>query len=293
MDQTSFQGLASAPRGAGSVGESRQYGIKVNPMFSPTSLISCNGRDYCLDGQAARQPVPFAMPRKVDAAIHRPSTLEYWRSTPATDDGMLDNLSKLSPADLAGSTAFLASLRANSKAHPPSRHLRRVVDCGAGIGRVTLGFLSNVSDTVDIVEPVDKFTAEIELGDAFRELRQSKRLGKIYKHGVEAFEPEPATYDLIWNQWCLLYLKDTELVRYLQRCKAGLTDGGWLVVKENVITDKGRTDMYDEVDSSVTRTDRKYRSLFGQAGLKLVASETQTDWPDELYPVVMYALQPL
>ena len=233
------------------------------------------------------------MPRKVDAAIHRPSTLEYWRSTPATDDGMLDNLSKLSPADLAGSTAFLASLRANSKAHPPSRHLRRVVDCGAGIGRVTLGFLSNVSDTVDIVEPVDKFTAEIELGDAFRELRQSKRLGKIYKHGVEAFEPELATYDLIWNQWCLLYLKDTELVRYLQRCKAGLTDGGWLVVKENVITDKGRTDMYDEVDSSVTRTDRKYRSLFGQAGLKLVASETQTDWPDELYPVVMYALQPL
>jgi protein N-terminal methyltransferase len=53
-------------------------------------------------------------------------------------------------------------------------------------------------------------------------------------------------------------------------------------------------DIYDEdeQDSSVTRSDGKFRRLFKKAGLKIVATEQQRGMPKELFPVRIYALKP-
>jgi protein N-terminal methyltransferase len=118
---------------------------------------------------------------------------------------------------------------------------------------------------------------------------------------------EGGNYDLIWNQWCSGHLKDVELSDYLRRCgeavrrgtteeeeEVGGSGGGWIVVKENLSTDPDGRDVYDEVDSNVTRTDAKFRSLFEEAGLVVVRSELQTGFPKGLglYPVRMYGLKP-
>lgn len=68
--------------------------------------------------------------------------------------------------------------------------------------------------------------------------------------GLESWEPT-VEYDLIWNQWCLGHLTDEQLLIYLQKCGRVLKEGGFVVVKENM-SSMGE-DVFDEVDSSVTR----------------------------------------
>ena len=75
--------------------------------------------------------------------------------------------------------------------------------------------------------------------------------------GHEPFSPEDESgFDVVWCQWCLLYMTDADLVAFLKRSQAALRSGGAIVVKENVCNDGdgGVPDIsFDAEDSSVTR----------------------------------------
>lgn len=221
-----------------------------------------------------------------DAQIDHQAALTYWNSISPNVDGMLGGFPEISRLDIQGSSNFLAKLRRQYPDTPSI--LGRAVDCGAGIGRITAAFLSKVCETVDVVEPVEKFANEA----AKAKLAGSGKLGDVYVTGLEDWKPRAATYDLIWCQWCLGHLTDIQLAEYLKRCREALTPHGWVVVKENLSTDRKGADIFDEVDSSVTRTDLKYRELFRQAQMKVVKTELQTGFPRGLYPVRFYALRP-
>ena len=114
------------------------------------------------------------------------------------------------------------------------------------IGRISKGLLIPLAETVDIVEPIKKFT------DA---LSGVPGIGKVYNSGLESWTPdEGIVYDLIWNQWCVGHLTDKQLVDYLSKCGDLLRrDGegkvkGLCVVKENLAA---FADVFDETDSSV------------------------------------------
>lgn len=224
-----------------------------------------------------------------DANINPSLALAYWSSTSPTVSGVLGGFPQVSRVDLQGSSNFLAKLRRGSKAFPPEGgKLRRAVDCGAGIGRITERVLLKVAERVDVVEPVERFTDVL----AGRE-----GVGRVWNVGLEEWHPEAEgeePYDLIWTQWCLGQLKDRQAVEYLRRVQRPrvLSEGGWVVVKENLSNHHLGEDVYDEVDSSVTRTDTKFRLLFEEAGLKVVSTEVQRGMPKGLYPVRTYALQP-
>lgn len=115
---------------------------------------------------------------------------------------------------------------------------------GNSIGRITEGLLQSVSEVVDIVEPISKFSDN---------LKGKEGVGKIFNVGLEDWLPSPddAHYDLIWNQWCLGHLTDTQLIVYLEKCSKMLNHEGWIVVKENMST--SGEDLFDDLDSSVTR----------------------------------------
>ncbi|KAI4122647.1 MAG: hypothetical protein LQ338_005695 [Usnochroma carphineum] len=221
-----------------------------------------------------------------DTQISQPDALTYWNSVPATVNGMLGGYSHISRIDIRCSLNFLEKLRRLRPSTIPGPWTRGV-DCGAGIGRVTAGVLSKVCDIVDVVEPVEKMAREVRK----RKLDGEGTVGEVYVAGLQNWEPSEE-YDLIWNQWCLGHLTDTELVRYLKRCKATIKEGGWIVVKENINTGLEGNDLFDEVDSSVTRADGKFRKLFEGSGLKIVKTEVQTGFPKKLFPVRFYALQP-
>lgn len=154
---------------------------------------------------------------------------------------------------------------------------------------MTEGFLSQVCETVDAVEPVEKFTQTLHEST----LKTSGVVDVIYTVGIENWHPEKK-YDLVWTQFCVGHLKDWQLIEYVKRCRDALTETGILVFKENLSTDPNGDDMYDGLDSSVTRTDAKFRDIFRDAGMNVIASELQTGFPKtfKLLPVRSYALRP-
>jgi len=242
--------------------------------------------------------------------MSRVDALAYWESINADDNGMLGGYPQVSRIDIQGSSTFLAKLRrldseksnATTSGTPSSSlPFERAVDCGAGIGRITLNLLIHQARTIDIVEPVAKFTDA--LAAAFSAQTESTNingttgtLGAIHNLGLEDFHPVPTSYDLIWNQWCVGQLTDTQLIAYLKRCATALRPGGWIVVKENMssrIPGPGEQDIFDATDSSVTRGDGSFRRIFAQAGLEVKATEVQKGMPRELFPVRAYGLRPV
>ncbi|KAF6765250.1 methyltransferase domain-containing protein [Ephemerocybe angulata] len=103
-------------------------------------------------------------------------------------------------------------------------------------------------------------------------------------------------FDIIWCQWCLGHLSDADLVAFFKRSHAALKKDNprsLIVVKENLCPDlpgKART-VFDEQDSSLTRSDLAWKSIFEEAGLKVIRQKVQEGLPGELYAVKMYALR--
>lgn len=98
-----------------------------------------------------------------------------------------------------------------------------------------------MATTVDIVEPIEKFS---------KVLAKKKGIGHIFNVGLEDWSPSHK-YDLIWNQWCLGYLNDLQLLAHFQKCGEALVKGGVIIIKENLSTSE--IDEFDSVDDSVTR----------------------------------------
>ncbi|EED11635.1 conserved hypothetical protein [Talaromyces stipitatus ATCC 10500] len=219
----------------------------------------------------------------VDANIDHTSSMRYWNKTPATVNAMLGDLGSFSwysRIDLRGSANFLAKVRRLVPSTMTQKRFKLGVDCGAGIGRVTSGLLQQVCEVVDAVEPVENFASLLRQAP----LNEHGSVGDIYVTGLENWYPTKK-YDLIWY---------TQLTEYLVRCRAALTETGIMIIKENISSDPAGNDMYDDLDSSVTRSDRKFREKFKESGMTLVTSEIQGGFPKKykLLPVRSYALRP-
>jgi len=238
-----------------------------------------------------------------DSSISTTDAIAYWTSTTADVNGMLGGYPQVSRIDIQGSSNFLAKLRkidqnsASIAATTSKPVYERAVDCGAGIGRITLNLLVHHAKIIDIVEPVKKFTDALEVAvQKGIPMDVPGRLGKIYNVGLEDFDPtakDNIGYDLIWNQWCVGQLTDAQLVSYLQRCASALhKPHGWIIVKENMSSSPIGEDVFDDTDSSVTRSDASFRKIFEKAGLVLKLTEVQRGFPKELFPVRSYALRP-
>lgn len=227
-----------------------------------------------------------------DSKIDHAASIRYWSSLPSTTSNMLGMLGTYpwyTRIELQGSKNFLNKVRRLLPALQSEGKFNLGVDCGAGVGRVTEGFLRHVCTVVDAVEPVQKFTQVLQEG----QLKKDGVIGDIYTLGLEDWYPEKK-YDLIWTQWCVGHLTDAQLVQYVSRCRNSLTENGIIVIKENLSTHPGNQDMYDDEDSSVTRTDAKFKQIFEEAGMEVIKSEIQTGFPKQfkLLPVKSYALRP-
>ncbi|KIJ44037.1 hypothetical protein M422DRAFT_252532, partial [Sphaerobolus stellatus SS14] len=182
--------------------------------------------------------------------------IDYWDNQPASLDGVLGGFGSgtLPRVDAVGSRQFaqylLPSLcKVPSAARPlnppPVTHRTRVLDVGAGIGRVTQTTLLPLFDDVVLVEPVEKFvkTAYQNCLDAintppenlpslkrWKGMAEKKTSVTFLQAGLQQFDPSrpeentkligrlgyegptESTFDVVWCQWCLGHLSDAELV---------------------------------------------------------------------------------
>lgn len=220
-----------------------------------------------------------------DKLINYDDALEYWESIPATVDGVLGGFGDATVVpsrDIAQSMKFIRKL--SSRIKPEADEEKYGLELGAGIGRVTKNLLSKICTKVDLVEYNPKFVDQMH-----QELQGlSQLVGDIYTIGMQDFVPDKK-YWVVWAQWCLGYLPDEKLVEFLKLMGLALSANGILIVKENNC--RTAEDEFDEQDSSVTRTDEKFKQLFQASGLKLIAQETQKGFPEVLFPVKIYALK--
>ncbi len=208
----------------------------------------------------------------------------YWDNVDATIDGVLGGFGHLTDVDLKDSHKFFQLQPSLADRKPRAGTL--ACDCGAGIGRVAKGLLLDYCEKVDIVEQCKKYT------DASWKYVGKDHIREVLTIGLQDFKPKPNTYDLIWIQWVIGHLPDEPLVAFLRRCVAALKPGGLLGMKENNCSAKRKT-VYDEEDSSITRSDEEFRRLFTQAGLTVAHDALQTDFPQGMYDIRMYWLAPM
>lgn len=224
-----------------------------------------------------------------DTHISYNDAVKYWSSVPATVDGVLGGFgnSVIPKVDIVGSNTFLSALKTMGEFGKVPQEKRIAADIGAGIGRVSKNFLSKHCSAIDLVEPVEQFVQQAK-ADLQPEIENGVDINFI-EQGAQNFEPEPSRYWLIWCQWCLGHLSDENLIFFFKRCARALQPNGIIVVKEN---NCHMQDEFDDTDSSVTRTDAKFRELFSEAGLHLLYYKKQVGMPKTVYPVTMYALIP-
>lgn len=204
-------------------------------------------------------------------------SLAYWRKVEPTVSGVLGGMEHVHDADIRESKEFILSVQ------PPVGR-KRALDCGAGIGRITKNLLVPLFETTDLMEPIDHMLekAKVELAE---------HTGKIGKFLLESMEKAELTetYDVIVIQWVAIYLTDDHFSAFLKRCKAALNENGIIFFKEN--TASKNKFLVDKDDSSLTRSDAHYRHIFEAAGVTCVQHALQKVWPEDLFPVMMYALR--
>ena len=116
-------------------------------------------------------------------------------------------------------------------------------------------------------------------------------------NSLRDFRPPAGAYDLVWLQWVLGHLTDTDVVALLARCRAALRAGGAIVIKDNTAApsecDAGNGNyLLDPGNAAVIRTIAHLRALSKRAGLRVVDAEQQFGFPKELHDVRMYLLMP-
>ncbi|OSX65299.1 hypothetical protein POSPLADRAFT_1039033 [Postia placenta MAD-698-R-SB12] len=270
--------------------------------------------------------------------------IDYWASQPASYDGVLGGFGEgsLPRVDALGSRQFLLYLMPELCTVPsairpldatetlPRR--TRVLEVGAGIGRVTADVLLHLASDIVLVEPVESLVQEALKRGRASEMAASKTNGTSIEwkgiagksksvtfiqdtlQGMDPLRPSKsdkvlgrvgyipqeddldASFDVVWCQWCLGSLSDADLVSFLKHSQAALRDPakGLIIVKENCCTDAddgGPSTVYDETDSSLTRSDLAWKNVFSEAGLRVVHEQVQRGFPSGLYTVKMYALR--
>eukprot|EP01087_Luapelamoeba_hula_P022722 TRINITY_DN8214_c0_g1_i1.p1 TRINITY_DN8214_c0_g1~~TRINITY_DN8214_c0_g1_i1.p1 ORF type:complete len:343 (-),score=77.47 TRINITY_DN8214_c0_g1_i1:1023-2051(-) len=177
----------------------------------------------------------------------------YWKNVEPTVDGVLGGFGFLSPIDIRTSRAFIARFLSPLPPDAPvttPTGTTAVLDCGAGIGRITKELLLDIFERVDLIEPNATFldTARRDLSNT--QHPKGHKAEKYFCSALQDFAPERNTYDVIWLQWVIGYLTDVDFVALLKRFKQSLKPNGIIVVKDNVT----RESFYvDKEDSSVTR----------------------------------------
>ena len=161
----------------------------------------------------------------------------------------------------------------------------RAADCGAGIGRVSIEVISKYFKSIDLIDPILSF---LEVGQ--KKLEENGIAARSIPLGLQEWTPD-CNYDIIWCQWSIMYLTDTDAIKFLNRCKEHLNPGGYIFVKDNIQSLKAKTNVKFPEDNGVARTVIHYRDIFKRSGLTFVEAIRQPEWDPNLLQLYTFVLK--
>ena len=215
-------------------------------------------------------------------------TKKHWEKSEGTDTGMLGGNIELHNIDIIASKELIEGY-INKKFMKTSR----VLEIGAGIGRVTKDLLSKYFNEIYLVEQDESFvkTAKQKLNDisSVKNIICSP-MQKCFDHeNNKNLIPKDLKFDVIWIQWCIENIDDHDLVQMLKDCKSHLNERGMIIIKENVVEDNDSVTV-NNIDYSRVRNDKLFKELFKQAGLKMFKHMRHPNWPEGFMDVSVFAL---
>jgi protein N-terminal methyltransferase len=206
-------------------------------------------------------------------------TKTHWANSESTIKGMLGGYEEVHGSDVKTSCELLEGLIKLNKIKTSS-----VIDCGAGIGRVTKSILVNYFKKIDIMEQDEKFVQTCR--ESFKD---DPLIGNIYQNSLQDFKFEK-TYEVIWIQWCLENLEDDDIILFMEKCKNALEKTGKVIIKEN-ITEQENNNKFSDEDYSKMRTMKSFRRIFKKSGFKIYKQFIHPNWPDDLVSVGVFVLK--
>lgn len=205
-------------------------------------------------------------------------SLEYWAQQEASINGVLGGYGDLNSKDILDSKLFIQEWTKDGRTP-----FKVAAEVGAGIGRVTQYILQDLATEIHVYEPVRRLLEQAKVN-----LRHLGSRVSFIEETLQAFSPPSSHYDLIWVQWCTLYLKDDEFVEFLDKSYDALTNDGVVILKENVAHEEGWT---DEEDDSHMRSLDDTLSIINASKLQVKKFAWQRGWPKDLCKVGIWALQ--
>ncbi|KPP67789.1 alpha N-terminal protein methyltransferase 1B-like [Scleropages formosus] len=206
---------------------------------------------------------------------------DFYKTVPASEEGMMGDFIEISEIDLEGSRAFLKKFVGG----PGKAGTKCALDCGCGIGRVSKNVLFPVFETLEMADMMEDFlnhAHECYLGD------DADRVECYYCYNLQDFTPPLNKYDVIWMQWVACHLTDKDLMEFLIRCKASLRPNGIIVIKDNMARQGCKL---DPIDSSLIRHLDIVKNIIYKAGLEILGVERQQGFPEQIIPVWMIAMK--
>ncbi|XP_014638922.1 PREDICTED: alpha N-terminal protein methyltransferase 1B isoform X2 [Ceratotherium simum simum] len=187
----------------------------------------------------------------------------FYQEVPATEEGMMGNFIELSNPDIQASREFLRKFVGG----PGRAGTDCALDCGSGIGRVSKHVLLPVFNSVELVDMMESFLLEAQ---NYLQVKGDK-VESYHCYSLQEFTPPLGRYDVIWIQWV----------------SDGLKENGVIILKDNVAREGC---IFDLSDSSVTRDMDIFQSLIRKSGLVVLGQEKQDGFPEQCFPVWMFAL---
>ena len=138
--------------------------------------------------------------------------LDYWKKIEANNEGVLGGYGFTHGIDVKDNTKILVCLKKIGMKGG------RMIEMGAGIGRLVKDCFIEHFDKCDLLEPADNMIEK-----ARETLEKNEKMGKFYHCSMQDFEFEQK-YDCIWFQWVIGHLTDKDAVEHLTKCKNALTD---------------------------------------------------------------------
>jgi protein N-terminal methyltransferase len=204
-------------------------------------------------------------------------TKEHWQHSESSIKGVLGGNDQVHNSDVKTSCELLDGL---IKVH--KINTKKVLDCGAGIGRVTSSVLTKYFDECDIMEQDEKFVDNCRTN-----FSNEPKIKDIYQSSLQDFVFSKS-YNVIWIQWCLENLDDQDLANFLIKCKNNLEENGMIIIKENIVQ-KGSK--FISMDYSKVRSDLIFKNIFEKSGLKIIRHFHHPNWPKDLLKVSVFVLK--
>ncbi len=208
-------------------------------------------------------------------------TKEFWEKSEPSISGILEGNDIVHNSDVKTSCELIEGLILTNKLNPGV-----VLDCGAGIGRVTSSVLANYFEKVDLMEQDEKFVEKCR-----ENFKGNNKIRHIFQNSFQNFSfsdgKEQLLYDVIWIQWCVENIDDDDLHEFLVKSRQSLKNNGLIIVKENIVA-KGR--MFIQEDYSKVRSDIIFKEIFNKAGLKVMKHFHHPNWPKDLMKVSVFVL---